>query len=72
MVGLIYIYNILGDNIQRNILENDSKDEDYQRIEAVDEEDIRYSSYAYIGNNPVAVQLIKKDETYQLKVNQKF
>ena len=51
--------------------DNDEDVDDNKTVdnEPVDVETVLDSSYAYISNNPVGVQLINKDETYKLKVH---
>ena len=66
---LTQICNIQENNFQWKILEyKDNDDEDHQTNPSSDylKKD---SSYAYINNNPVCVQLIEKDDTYILKVS---
>ena len=53
------IYNTVEGKINWKMLKNNDKDA----------ETVLDSSYAYISNNPVIVQLINKSNTCKLKVN---
>lgn len=65
MIVFCFIHNFIAENLQWKML----TDEDYQRRPSK-EEFILDSSYAFINNNPVSVQLISKRDIYKLKVNQ--
>ena len=64
------IDDILDDNLPWKILNGDENDSDTYNNSS--DKRILDSSYAYINNNPIGVQLILEDNTYKLKVINDF